>query len=135
MNTKRGLIAGAAVAGAIALGGSAYTATSTIDDPAVNVGSVEQLISGATITNVVHTYTAASDTTTAIDAKAEELLEDGSVTIEVNGGVPNGAEACSVARTDVNADGIDDGAGDFTDITCDIVDTVNVTSIRFIVNG
>ncbi|HUG85321.1 MAG TPA: hypothetical protein VMM13_12190 [Euzebya sp.] len=118
----------------IAISGSAFTATSTIDDDAINVGSVLQSISGATFTNVVHTYTEATDTTTALDAKAEELLSTaaGVVTVSVNGAA---AEACTVTWTDVNLDGIDDGATDFSDIACDITDTANVTSIRFVVNG
>ncbi|MQB02540.1 MAG: hypothetical protein GEU78_20450, partial [Actinobacteria bacterium] len=86
------------------MGGSAFTATSTIDDAAINVGSVAQSVSGATFTNVVHTYTAETDTTTALSAKAEELLSTatGVVTVSVNGAA---AEDCTVTVTDVNLDG------------------------------
>ena len=134
MKIKRGILAGAVVAGAIAVGGSAFTATSTIDDGAINVGSVSQTVSGATFTNVVHTYTAATDTTTAVSAKAEQLISTatGVVTVSVNGG---GAQACTVTWTDVNEDGIDDGVSDFSDVACDITDLANVTSLRFVVNG
>jgi hypothetical protein len=123
-----------ATAGVIAAGASAFTATSTIDNAAVHVGSVTQSVSGANITNVVHSYTPATDTTTAISAKAEELLPTtaGVVQVSVNGGA---LEPCTVTQTDANDDGIDDGATDYSDITCDIADTINVTSVRFVVNG
>jgi hypothetical protein len=123
-----------ATAGVIAAGASAYTATSTIDNAAVHVGSVAQSVSGATITNVVHSYTPATDTTTAISAKAEELLpETGDVVqVSINGG---GLEPCTVSQTDADTDGSDDGAMDYSDVTCDIADTVDVTSVRFVVNG
>jgi hypothetical protein len=123
-----------ATAGVIAAGASAYTATSTIDNAAVHVGSVAQTVSGATITNVVHSYTPATDTTTAISAKAEELLPTtgGVVQVSINGGA---LKPCTVTQTDANTDGIDDGAMDYSDITCDNLDTVDVTSVRFVVNG
>lgn len=134
MKFKNGIIAGAVVAGALALTGSAFTATSTIDDAAVNVGSVSQTVSGATFTNVEHTYTSATDTTTAVSAKAEQLLSTtaGVVTISVNGGA---AQSCTVTQTDVAPLGTDEGAGDFSDVACDITDTANVTSLAFVVNG
>ena len=134
MKLNRSILVGAAVAGTFALTGAAYTATSTIDDSAINVGSVSQTVSGATITNVVHTYTASSDTTTAISAKAEELLSTaaGVVTLSVDGAA---AEACTVTVTDVAPLGTDEGAGDFSSIACDIADTVNLTSLAFVING
>lgn len=134
MKIKHGLIAGAAFAGALALTGSAFTATSTIDDAAVHVGSVSQSVSGATFTDVVHTYTSATDTTTAVSAKAEQLLSttSGVVTLSVNGGA---AQSCTVSQTDVTPFGTDEGAGDFSSVACDITDTANVTSLAFVVNG
>jgi hypothetical protein len=134
MHKSSKLIVALGAAGIIAAGASAFTATSTIDDAAVHVGSVAQSVSGATITNVVHSYTPSTDTTTAISAKAEELLSTaaGVVQISINGGA---AQACTVAQTDANSDGADDGATDYSDITCDIDDATNVTSVRFIVNG
>lgn len=134
MKIRNGVLAGAIVAGAIALTGSAFTATSTIDDAAVHVGSVSQSVSGATFTNVVHTYTSATDTTTAVSAKAEQLLSTtaGVVTVSVNGGA---AQSCTVTQTDVSPLGTDEGAGDFSSVACDITDAANVTSLAFVVNG
>lgn len=121
-------------AGVVTAAGTAFTASSSIDDAAINVGSVAQTVSGATITNVSHTYTASSDTTTAISAKAEELLSTtaGVVKVSINDGA---AENCTVTLTDVAPLGVDDGTGDYSSIACDITDTVHVTSVRFIVNG
>lgn len=134
MRTKRNTFAAVALAALVAATGSAFTATSTIDDSAINVGSVAQSVSGATFTNVTHTYTAATDTTTALSAKAEELLSTaaGVVTVSVNGAP---AEACTVTLTDLVPLGTDEGATDYSTVNCDIADTANVTSIRFVVNG
>ena len=134
MRNSTKLAVALAAAGLVAAGTSAFTATSTIDDPAINVGSVAQTVSGATITNVVHTYTAATDTTISIAAKAEQLLSTnaGVVKVSINDGA---LQNCTVAVTDVDLDGVDDGATDYSDLTCDITDTANVTSVRFVVNG
>jgi hypothetical protein len=122
------------MAAVVAAGSSAFTATSTIDDAAVNVGSVAQSVSGANITNVVHAYTPETDTTTAISAKAEELLSEtpGAVKVSINGGA---LKSCTVSQTDADDNGVDDGAMDFSNIACENVDTVNVTSVRFSVTG
>lgn len=134
MRKSTKLLVAVAAAGTVAAAGSAFTATSTIDDGAINVGSVVQTVSGATITNVVHAYTPATDTTTAISAKAEELLSvvAGAVKVSINGAA---LESCTVTVTDADIPGTDDGPGDYSDITCDIADTANVTSVRFVVNG
>ena len=134
MRNSSKLILALGTAGVIAAGASAFTATSTIDNAAVHVGSVAQSISGATITNVVYSYTPDTDTTTSISAKAEELLPTtaGVVQVSVNGGA---LEPCTVSPTDANTDGTDDGTTDYSDITCDIANTTNVTNVRFVVNG
>jgi hypothetical protein len=134
MHNSSKLALALATAGVIAAGASAFTATSTIDKAQVHVGSVAQSVSGANITNVVHSYTPATDTTTAISAKAEELLSTtaGAVQVSING---EALEPCTVSQTDADTDGTDDGATDYSDITCDIADTSDVTSVRFVVNG
>lgn len=134
MRKSTKFIAAATAGGFVAFGASAFTATSTIDDEAINVGSVTQSISGATITNVVHTYTAGTDTTTALSAKAEQLLSTatGVVKVSINGGT---AQNCTVTLTDVAPLGTDEGSSDFSTVNCDITDTANVTSVSFIVNG
>ena len=134
MRKSTKILVALAAAGTVAAAGSAFTATSTIDDPAINVGSVTQSVSGATITNVAHTYTAATDTTTAISAKAEQLLSTsaGVVKISINDGA---LEDCTVTLTDIAPLGTDEGTTDFSDIACDITDTANLTSVRFVING
>jgi hypothetical protein len=134
MRNSSKLALGLGMAAVVAAGSSAFTASSTIDDAAVNVGSVAQSVSGAHITNVVHAYTPATDTTTAISAKAEELLstKEGVVQVSINGG---GLQLCTVAQTDADENGVDDGSMDYSDIACNIADTDNVASVRFVVNG
>lgn len=113
--------------------GTAFTAASSIDAPAIVVGSVEQQIAGATITDVRHTYSSVLRLTTALTARAEELVSTapGVVTVEVNGGA---AQACTVTHTDLLVPGVDEGP-DYSTFTCDIVDTSVITSLRFVVNG
>ena len=86
-----------------------------------------QSINGVTITNVVHTYTASTDTTTALSADAAQVLSTtpGVVEVFVNGRTT--ADACTVTQLGAPATS--------SSIACDIVDTVNVTDIRFVVNG
>lgn len=134
MQKSTKFIAAATLAGFVAFGASAFTATSTIDKAAINVGSVSQSVSGATITNVAHTYAESTDTTTAISAKAEQLLSTaaGVVKVSINSGT---SQNCTVTLTDVAPLGVDDGPGDFSTLNCDITDVANVTSVRFIVNG
>ena len=133
------ILGAVAVAGVVATTGSAFTATSTIDKAAINVGSVTQSVSGATFTNVAHTYTSSTDTTTALDAKAEQLLSKtaGVVTVHLNNSLTADTGACTVAWTEsaTGTVGIDDGAADFSSISCDISDTSNLANIRFVVNG
>jgi hypothetical protein len=134
MRNSSKLTLGLGMAAVVAAGSSAFTASSTIDDGAVNVGSVAQSVSGATITNVVHSYTPQTDTTTAISARAEQLLSTkaGVVQVSINGGE---LEPCTVSQTDANTNGGDDGAMDYSDVACDIADKVDVISVRFVVNG
>lgn len=132
MSKSTKVIVALGATGVILAAGSAFTASSTIDDGAINVGSVAQSVSGATITNVVHTYTAATDTTTAISARAAQLLSmtAGVVTISINDGA---AQACTVTQVDTTSPA--DGTLDASDIACNITDVANVTSVRFVVNG
>lgn len=133
MRKNAKLLGAVAVAGLVAATGSAFTATSTIDDAAINVGSVVQSVSGATFTNVVHTYTASTDTTTALSARAAQLLSTtaGVVKVHLNGSATADAAGCTVTHVDTDATvGVD-----ASDIACNITDTANLTEIRFVVNG
>ncbi len=127
------LLGAVAVAGLVAATGSAFTATSTIDDSAINVGSVTQSVSGATFTNVVHAYTASTDTTTSLSGRTAELLSTatGVVKVFLNESATADAAGCTVTAVDTDADTVNDAS----DVTCNITDTVNLTSIRFVVNG
>jgi hypothetical protein len=93
-----------AVAGLVAAGGSAFTATSAIDSGQKYVGAVGQTISGVHVNNVSYTV-GASDTTTAVDFGVAEILAAGdTVSASVNGGTavvctPTAVPAAPAAQT------------------------------------
>jgi hypothetical protein len=133
MRINRGTLAAVGVAGLIAFTGSAFTATSTIDKSDMNVGSVAQSVAGVTVTNVDYAYVPATDTTTAVSATIAQLIDTtaGTVQISVNG---KANESCAAA---VHVDTTEpaDGTNDVSTVSCDIADTVDVTSVRFVVEG
>lgn len=134
MRNSSKLFVAVAAAGLVATAGTAFTATSTIDDAAINVGSVAQSVSGATFTNVVHTYTASTDTTTALSARTAQVLSTatGVVKVYLNNS-PTSDVNCTVTQVDTTSPA--DGTPDVSDVACDITDTVNLTDVRFVVNG
>jgi TRAP-type C4-dicarboxylate transport system substrate-binding protein len=64
-------IAAAALA---AVGATAFTATSTIDNAAKHVGATGQTISGVHVSNVAYTWDAATDGTSGVDFHTQEAL-------------------------------------------------------------
>jgi hypothetical protein len=115
-----------AVAGLVAAGGSAFTATSTIDSSQKYVGAVTQAISGVTVNNVQYTTDAATDTTTAVDFGVAQVLAAGdTVSAALNGGsavvcVKTAVPAAPAAQTSTHL-ACDFGAG-----------VVNVTSLSIV---
>jgi hypothetical protein len=136
MRNKRVLIGALGVAGVLGVTASAFTATSTIYDSAVNVGSVTQSQTGITVTDVDYTYDQATDETSAVIVTTSELLDDAAATmkVSVNGG---GLQDCdAAAQTDPDNDNVDDGVTDFSVTTCTFGAAVaNVTSVQFVVEG
>jgi hypothetical protein len=132
MGSKRVLIGALAVAGALVVG-TAVTATSTIYDGSAHVGSVLQTVAGVTVNDVNYTYVPGTDTTEEIDVVVEQLLDEVAGTLQVSVNAGGYVNCDAPVQTDVNTNGADDGAMDFTDVNCDIADTPNVTSVRFLV--
>jgi hypothetical protein len=62
---KRTIIAAVAVAGAVAAGGSAFTASNTVEDSVAGYGT--STVSGATASSVVHTLNAEGTSITATE--------------------------------------------------------------------
>jgi hypothetical protein len=124
MRNSTKLFGAVAVAGLVAAGGSAFTATSTIDSSQKYVGAVSQAISGVTVTNVNYTV-GADDTTTAIDFAVAQVLAAGdSVSASVNSGTP---VVC--VKTPVPATGTQTS----THLACDFGAGVsNVTSLSIV---
>lgn len=143
MRNKRMLYSALGVAGVLAVTGSAFTAASSFqnsDDESINFGRVEQVVEGFNIVSANFTYVPDTDTTTSITVVVEELLDTtaGTMRVEIDGlGLDEtGLQNCGAAvHTDVNTDGIDDGPGDFSTVTCDIADEVIDNSVRYVVEG
>jgi ribose/xylose/arabinose/galactoside ABC-type transport system permease subunit len=114
-----------AVAGVVAAGGSAFTATSGIDSSQKYVGAVSQAISGVNVNNVQYTTDGATDTTTAVDFGVAEVLAAGdTVSAALNNGTP---VVCT--KTPVPATGTQTS----THLACDFgAGVVNVTSLSIV---
>jgi hypothetical protein len=115
-----------AVAGVVAAGGSAFTATSSIDSSQKYVGAVTQAISGVTVTNVQYTTDGATDTTTAVDFHVAQVLAGGDVvSAALNGGSPVVCTQAAVPAAPATQTS--------TDLACDFgVGVVNVTSLSIV---
>jgi hypothetical protein len=115
-----------AVAGVVAAGGSAFTATSTIDSNQKYVGATGQTVSGVHVTNVQYTV-GALDTTTAVAFHVSEVLAGGDVvtaTVSDGAGTPVTANATC---------GQTPGTSGGTDLACDFgAGVANVTSLSIV---
>jgi len=76
MRKSMKLLGAVAVAGLVVAGGSAFTASSTIDDPHQIVGAVSQLISGVTVSSVVYTTAPLTDITSKVTFHVTQILKD-----------------------------------------------------------
>lgn len=74
MRKSTKLLGAVAVAGLVAAGGAAFTATSTIDEPNVHVGAVSQSITGVSVSNVDYTIDPDLDKTTSLTFHVDEDL-------------------------------------------------------------
>jgi hypothetical protein len=135
MRNKGVLIGGATVVGLLAAATSALTATSTIyaGGESVYVGSVAQSVAGVDVLDVNYQYVPATDTTEVVTVIVDQWLAatNSVLQVSVNGG---GYENCAApVTTDDNLNTVDDGTEDFSTVVCDIVDTADVTALRFLV--
>jgi hypothetical protein len=74
MRSSTKLFGGLAVAGLIAVAGSAFTATSTIDQANKFVGATSQSVSGVDVNNVSYTTDPATDVTSAVAFHVTQTL-------------------------------------------------------------
>ncbi|HEY8717816.1 hypothetical protein [Pengzhenrongella sp.] len=75
MRNSRKIASIVAIAGLVALGGSAVTAASTIDDPSQFVGATYQTISGIHVSSVAYTTNMTTDITSVVTFNVVEVLE------------------------------------------------------------
>jgi len=98
MRTTTKFLGGIAVAAVVAAGGSAFTATSTIDHSTKHVGATSQAISGVDVTNVSYTWDAATDATSGVDFTiGEALTTNDTLTVKLG----TDAGTCTVTGTAV----------------------------------
>jgi hypothetical protein len=122
-NTK--ILGAVAIAGLVAAGGSAFTATSTVDQATRHIGATSQAITGVTVDSVNYTV-GASDVTTAVSFHVAEVLGTGdTVTAVITSGTVTGA--AGTATDDCTAAAATVG----TDLTCSFgTGVANVTSLQ-----
>jgi hypothetical protein len=115
MRKSTRFISGLAMAGIVAAGGSAFTAQSNFKHEDHYVGAASQRISGVHVNNVQYTFTAATDTTTAVAFNIDENLADGeTVTATISDGTP--AHDLTIPCT------APDGSEDGTNLVCNFGD-------------
>src|SRR4051794_35644268 len=96
MRRSTKVVGAVAVAGIVAAGGSAFTATSTIDHSAKTVGATGQTISGVNVTNVSYTWDSSTDDTSGVDFTiGAPLGTNDTLTVTLNG-APG---SCTVSGT------------------------------------
>ena len=79
-------------AGIVAAAGSAFTASSTIDNSNKYVGATSQTISGVHVSNVAYTWDSATDKTSGVSFHTQEVLGSNdtmTVSLTDNNGVPS----------------------------------------------
>jgi ABC-type glycerol-3-phosphate transport system substrate-binding protein len=140
MRISSKLLVATAAAGLVATGGSAFTATSTLNaaDKDIHVGSVSQGISGATLLDVTHSYTPGTDTTDTVTVKVDQWLDTTVGVLKVNVTDEAGAtttKSCDGAViTDALTDNLDAGEQDYSTVACTI-NVAKVKTLQFVVNG
>ena len=107
-----------AVVGLAVTGGSAFTATSTIDEATKTVGATAQTISGVAVTDVSYDWDPANDETNAVTFNVGAALgADSDLTVTLNGA----ATTCAADDPDT--------------YTCTLTTPIaNVTSLSIVVN-
>lgn len=119
---KRNVLAAVAAAGVIAAAGSAFTATSTIDEQSKTVGATSQSISGVAVTNVSYDWDSTNDTTNGVAFTIDKALSpSGQMTVKLSNPTDTTTGTCNTV--------------DGTAYTCTFAPgVVNATSLSIVVN-
>lgn len=98
MRTPTKALGALAIAALVVTGGTAFTATSTIDEANKTVGATGQTISGVDVTSVSYTWNPSTDETSGVDfVIGSPLGANDTLTVELNGN----PGVCIVTVTDV----------------------------------
>jgi hypothetical protein len=120
MRTNTKVLGALAIAGLVAAGGSAFTATSTIDSGQKSVGATGQNISGVDVKSVQYTV-GEGDVTTAVAFDVTQVLTAGdTVTATIHGtdGTPAPSTNVKVCDKTVHDAVVSPPAASYTSLAC-----------------
>lgn len=128
-NTK--ILGAVAIAGLVAAGGSAFTATSTIDQGTRHIGATSQTITGVTV-DTVNYVVGAGDMTTGVTFHVAEVLSGSDVVAaKITSGTDTGTAGSPVFASATDAGCTQAAATVGTDLTCDFgTGVANVTGLQ-----
>ncbi|WP_022887207.1 hypothetical protein [Glaciibacter superstes] len=126
MRKSSKLITALGIAGLVAVAGTAFTATSTIDQANKIVGSTNQTISGVSVSSVEYTTDATTDTTTAVAFHVAEDLATTPATITASIGDGTTTQAATNCTQTAVAASVDPVVPASTDVVCTFAGLVNV---------
>jgi hypothetical protein len=132
MRSSTKLFGGLAVAGLIAVAGSAFTATSTIDNANKFVGATSQSVSGVSVSNVSYATDPTTDITSAVTFHVTQDLAAGdAITATITGTTTGASPAPGTSPSTCSHNAL--GAGLGTDLTCSFTTTLsNVTNLDIV---
>jgi hypothetical protein len=130
MRSSTKLFGALTISGLIAVAGSAFTATSTIDVASQHVGATSQSVSGVSVSNVSYSTDPATDVTSAVSFHVtEDLTAADTITATITGTTTEPAPGTSSTTCTQTAL----GAGLGTDLACSFSTTLsNVTKLDIV---
>jgi hypothetical protein len=127
------LLGSVALAGLVAAGASAFTASSAVDVDSAVVGAVSQAITGVHVSDVAYTTSAMpADVTSAVSFHVtEDLLDSDVITATIHGLIADNSPETRSIACGHTATG---DPGDGTDLSCTFSGTAlhNVTSLDIV---
>lgn len=132
MRSSTKLFGALAISGLVAVAGSAFTATSTIDAAKQHVGATSQTVSGVSVANVSYTTDAGTDVTSAVSFHVtQDLTAADTVTATLTGTTTGATPAPGTSSTTCTRTAL--GAGLGTDLACSFSTTLsNVTKLDIV---
>ncbi|MFD1056384.1 hypothetical protein [Terrabacter terrigena] len=132
MRSSVKLFGALALSGLVAVAGSAFTATSTIDSANKVVGATSQSISGVSVSNVAYTTDPTNDVTSAVTFHVtQDLTAADTVTATITGTTTGATPAAGSSSATCTHDALGAGAG--TNLACTFSSPLsNVTKLDIV---